>query len=182
MNRWKRAIAIDFDGTLCENEYPDIGEPNWNVIYQAIQEQKHGAGIILWTCREGELLYNALEACAEWGLYFDAINDTLPEWKDHFGSSPRKIGADEYWDDKAVSVKNGVLLIDDNEKLTSEDLRKMDGEPVWCSDLSRWCIVKVDDYGELSGTPFILWYDGGATFTWNIEEQEPACYRNKVVK
>ena len=38
MGNWKRAIAIDFDGTLCENEYPDIGEPNWNVIYQAIQE------------------------------------------------------------------------------------------------------------------------------------------------
>lgn len=44
MGNWKRAIAIDFDGTLCENNYPDIGEPNWNVIYQAIQEQKHGAG------------------------------------------------------------------------------------------------------------------------------------------
>ena len=55
MGNWKRAIAIDFDGTLCENNYPDIGEPNWNVIYQAIQEQKHGAGLILWTCREGKL-------------------------------------------------------------------------------------------------------------------------------
>ena len=38
MGNWKRAIAIDFDGTLCENNYPDIGEPNWNVIYEAIQE------------------------------------------------------------------------------------------------------------------------------------------------
>ena len=111
MENWKRAIAIDFDGTLCENEYPDIGEPNWNVIYQAIQEQKYGSGLILWTCREGELLYNALEACA--GLYFDAINESLPEWKEHFGTSPRKVGANEYWDDKAVPVKNGGLVYND---------------------------------------------------------------------
>ena len=80
MGNRKRAIAIDFDGTLCENNYPDIGEPNWNVIYEAIQEQKHGAGLILWTCREGKLLYDAMEACFDWGLQFDAINDSLPEW------------------------------------------------------------------------------------------------------
>ncbi len=110
MGNWKRAIAIDFDGTLCKNEYPDIGDPNWNVIYEALQEQKHGAGLILWTCREGNLLYDALEACAEWGLYFDAINDSLPEWKEYFGSTPRKIGADEYWDDKAKVIKNGELI------------------------------------------------------------------------
>ena len=121
MGNWKRAIAIDFDGTLCKNEYPDIGEPNWNVIYEALQEQKHGAGLILWTCREGNLLYDALEACAEWGLYFDAINDSLPEWKEHFGTTPRKIGADEYWDDKAVLVRSGEL-IDGRVELTTVQL------------------------------------------------------------
>lgn len=110
MNSWKRAIAIDFDGTLCQSQYPDIGEPNWSIIYQAIQEQKHGAGLILWTCREGELLSDAIEACAEWGLHFDAVNDSLPEWKEHFGSDCRKVGADEYWDDKAKAVKNGCLV------------------------------------------------------------------------
>lgn len=110
MWNWKRAIAIDFDGTLCENNYPDIGEPNWNVIYQAIQEQKHGAGLILWTCREGKLLYDAMEACFDWGIQFDAINESLPEWKEHFGTAPRKVGADEYWDDKAKVVKNGELI------------------------------------------------------------------------
>ena len=124
MGNWKRAIAIDFDGTLCENNYPDIGEPNWNVIYQAIQEQKHGAGLILWTCREGKLLYDAMEACFDWGIQFDAINDSLPEWKEHFGTSPRKIGADEYWDDKAKVVKNGELVDNDYLKQQSVILLK----------------------------------------------------------
>lgn len=110
MGDWKRAIAIDFDGTICESKYPDIGKPNWNIINQAIQEQAHGAGLILWTCREGELLSDAVRACVEWGLYFDAINDSLPEWKERFGSDCRKIGADEYWDDKAIPVRNGCLV------------------------------------------------------------------------
>ena len=110
MGDWKRAIAIDFDGTICKNKYPDIGEPNWNIINQARLEQKYGAGLILWTCREGELLSTAIKACAEWGLRFDAVNDSLPEWKEHFGSDCRKIGADEYWDDKAIPVRNGCLV------------------------------------------------------------------------
>lgn len=110
MGDWKRAIAIDFDGTICKSKYPDIGKPNWNIINQAIQEQAHGAGLILWTCREGELLSDAVRACVEWGLYFDAINDSLPEWKERFGSDCRKIGADEYWDDKAIPVRNGCLV------------------------------------------------------------------------
>lgn len=60
----QKAIAIDFDGCLCANAYPDIGAPNWEIIVAAAAEQIAGAGLILWTCREGELLENALEACA----------------------------------------------------------------------------------------------------------------------
>ena len=47
------AIAIDFDGILCQNAYPDIGDPNWDTIHQALKEQSNGAKLILWTCREG---------------------------------------------------------------------------------------------------------------------------------
>lgn len=45
------AIAIDFDGILCQNAYPDIGDPNWDTIHQALKEQSNGAKLILWTCR-----------------------------------------------------------------------------------------------------------------------------------
>ena len=69
-----------------------------------------GAGLILWTCREGELLENALEACARWGLHFDAVNDSLPSWKKFYGNDTRKVGATEYWDDKAYRVQNGKLM------------------------------------------------------------------------
>lgn len=63
-----KAIAIDFDGCICTNAFPNIGAPNRSVIDKAIAEQAAGAGLILWTCREGELLQQALDACAQWGL------------------------------------------------------------------------------------------------------------------
>ena len=98
-------IAIDFDGCLCTSAYPEIGFPNWEAISKAKSRQKNGAKLILWTCREGELLQNAINACIEWGLYFDAVNDSIPEWKEFYGNDSRKIGANEYWDDKAVKVE-----------------------------------------------------------------------------
>lgn len=106
----QRAVAIDFDGCLCANAYPEIGAPNWNIIVAAADKKKHGAGLILWTCREGKLLEDALEACERWGLEFDAVNDSLPSWKEFYGDDSRKVGADEYWDDKALRVENGEFV------------------------------------------------------------------------
>ena len=99
-----KVIAVDFDGTLCENKWPQVGAPRWAVIYRLLDEKANGASIILWTCREGELLKHAVEAAASWGIQFDAINDSLPSWKTAWKSDPRKIGASEYWDDKAVFI------------------------------------------------------------------------------
>jgi len=103
-------IAVDFDGTICQNAYPDIGEPNWHTIEKAKQEQEHGAKLILWTCREGGSLARAVAACMEWGLTFDAINENLPEWREAYGTNPRKIGATEYWDDRSV-IADGTCVL-----------------------------------------------------------------------
>ena len=32
-------IAVDFDGTLCENKWPDIGEPNVDLISYLKKQQ-----------------------------------------------------------------------------------------------------------------------------------------------
>lgn len=99
-----KAIAIDFDGCLCDNAHPAIGAPHWGVIARAKMEQEAGAGLILWTCREGQLLLEAVAACESWGLHFDAINESLPSWIAAFDNAPRKVGASEYWDDRAVPM------------------------------------------------------------------------------
>lgn len=96
-----KIIAVDFDGTLCQDRYPDIGAPT-PLLKKAIEEQKNGAAIIMWTCRKGALIDKAVEWCAAHGLVFDAINANLPEnIREYGGMDTRKVYADEYWDDKA---------------------------------------------------------------------------------
>lgn len=99
-----KIIAIDYDGTIALNSYPQAGDPNWPVIERVKAEAAAGARIILWTCRDGEELDIAVSACAAWGIVLDAVNDNLPEMKEAWGNNPRKIFANEYWDDKAVNV------------------------------------------------------------------------------
>lgn len=106
-NSLQKAIAIDFDGCLCENKYPEIGRPNWKIIRKAIEEKEKGTGLILWTCRQGAMLKEAIDAAAKWGIHFDAVNESLPSWRKAFRNNPRKVGADEYWDDKAVTIIYG---------------------------------------------------------------------------
>lgn len=98
----RKVIAVDFDDCICSNNWPDVGKPNQVVIDELKEEQKLGTAIILWTCRGGIALQNAIEACATWGLYFDAVNENLPERIKVWGRDSRKISADEYWDDLAV--------------------------------------------------------------------------------
>ena len=98
----KKIIAVDFDGTLCKNEYPQIGVPIYSVINKLKIEQERGAQLILWTCRRGKELAEAVFWCSIHGLMFDAINDNVKSTIERFGGDSRKIYADEYWDDRAV--------------------------------------------------------------------------------
>ncbi len=95
-----KIIAVDFDGTLCENKWPEIGEPIQNVIEYVLEEKKKGAKLILWTNRVDERLEEAVRWCKEKGILFDAVNDNLTEVVESFGSNCRKIFANEYIDDR----------------------------------------------------------------------------------
>lgn len=97
--------AVDFDGTLCEFDYPNIGKPKKKVIDFCIQKQKEGHKIILWTCRVGSHLKSAVEWCEKQGLVFDAVNENLIERIDEFGGDCRKVSADFYIDDKNILVE-----------------------------------------------------------------------------
>lgn len=100
----KTIIAVDFDGTLCINEYPRIGEPMETMIdFLKLAHSRHDPNsckIILWTCRTGDLLSEAVEWCKTMGLKFDAVNENLPEIVEEFGGDSRKIYADIYIDDR----------------------------------------------------------------------------------
>lgn len=82
----EQIIAVDFDGTLCENKWPEIGEPNTELISYLIEMRKtFDAKIILWTCRAGEMLDKAVNWCSEHGLEFDAVNENLPHIVEELG-------------------------------------------------------------------------------------------------
>ena len=109
-NKYK-IIAVDFDGTLCFSNWPELSEPNRPLIEYLCSQKKSGNRLILWTCRAGEALEKAVFWCKEQGLYFDAINDNLPEVVEQYGNNSRKITCDFYIDDKALlpEVTGGIL-------------------------------------------------------------------------
>lgn len=97
-----RIIAVDFDGTLCYEAWPGIGEPREGVLEYVRDQKAQGARLVLWTCRRGERLEDALKWCGERRIVFDAVNENLPDIVAVFGGDCRKIYADEYLEDKAV--------------------------------------------------------------------------------
>lgn len=92
--------AIDFDGTLCEDKFPEIGEPHVNRINNVKRLQEDGHKVILWTCRNGAALDKAVEWCNQQGLTFDAVNENLPEVQAKWGGDTRKVYCNYYIDDK----------------------------------------------------------------------------------
>lgn len=95
-------IAVDFDGTLCENMYPEIGKPNSVLIDDLKMRKNNGVKLILWTCRVGDQLEQAIDWCRDHGLVFDTVNQNLPEIVESFGGDCRKVFAHEYIDDRNV--------------------------------------------------------------------------------
>ena len=93
-----KIIAVDFDGTLCYSNWPELGAPNTMLIDYLLQEKAAGNKLILWTCRAGKALTDATEWCCEQGLTFDAVNDNLPEIVELYGNNSRKITCDLYID------------------------------------------------------------------------------------
>lgn len=149
MNTLPRIIAVDFDGCLFTNKWPDIGDPIEKNIAKLKGEQTNGAKIILWTSRTGVRLTEALVACAEQDICFDAVNENIPAVTYTFDSDCRKIFAHEYWDDRAVLM---------NEETNTED-----------SEMYQWAAREIDlvsagliaDYDQSKGESQELDYDLG---------------------
>lgn len=101
---YRRIVAVDFDGTLAETKFPEIIKPIRKMIKHCIQLQKEGAILILYTCRNGKDLQDAVEWCAAQGLIFDYVNENTTEnIAKYGGGDTRKIFAHEYIDDKSIN-------------------------------------------------------------------------------
>lgn len=91
-------IAVDFDGTIVEHRYPQIGKPVPFALDILIKLREERHTLILWTVREGALLQEAIDYCAARGVVFYAHNANFPE-EDPVKAS-RKLTADLFIDDR----------------------------------------------------------------------------------
>lgn len=90
-------IACDFDGTIEKD-----GKPNISLINKLREEQRRGNVVILWTCRSGIRLNEAIHFMTRYGLRPNYVNANVPKMVSKFGCDSRKVFADVYIDDKAV--------------------------------------------------------------------------------
>lgn len=94
-------IAIDFDGTLVRSDYPHIHglQPYAKEVMHRLKDEGHY--LILWTCRKGEELMQAINYLLGQGIPFDRINDHHPgNLQSYGGQGGKKIYADLYVDDR----------------------------------------------------------------------------------
>lgn len=105
MDKLPYIVALDFDGTIVKQAYPEIGEPNHRFIQKIrkMQAENPTTRWVLWTCRTEKHLDDAVKFCYQQGLRFDAVNRNIDEVIKMFGHDTRKVYADVYVDDK-----NGV--------------------------------------------------------------------------
>ena len=119
-------IAVDFDGTIVEHRYPQIGEeiPFATATLKMLINERHR--LILWSVREGKLLEEAVEWCRKRGVEFYAVNQDYPEEDIAHTGFSRKVKAD--------------LFIDD--RLTYEELFRENSEPVRQKKKGFWARLK----------------------------------------
>lgn len=118
-------IAVDFDGTIVEHEYPAVGK-EIPFATDTLKKMIHdGHRLVLWTVREGRLLQEAIEFCRERGVEFYAINRDYPEEeKEHNKHFSRKLKVDLWIDDRNVGGLPdwGTIYEMVRKKLTWQDL------------------------------------------------------------
>lgn len=67
-------LAVDFDGTIVDHAYPEIGEEVPNAIKWLKYLSARGANIILWTVRQDERLEQAVEYLSDNDIPLYGVN------------------------------------------------------------------------------------------------------------
>jgi hydroxymethylpyrimidine pyrophosphatase-like HAD family hydrolase len=101
LNDKSKVIAVDFDGTVVEHKYPEIGKEMLFAFATLKALQQKGHKLILWTIRTGDLLQEAVDYCKANGVEFYAVNKNYPEEVLDERTS-RKLNADIFIDDRNV--------------------------------------------------------------------------------
>ncbi len=139
-------IAVDFDGTIVEHRYPEIGREIPFAIDTLKMLTKEGHRLILWSVREGRLLEEAVEWCRERGLEFYAVNKDYPEESREDKNYSRKLKVEMFIDDRNVGGLPdwGVIYKMITEKKSYRDilLEELNSEEYDAKPKRRWLFGK----------------------------------------
>lgn len=139
-------IAVDFDGTIVEHRYPEIGREIPFAIDTLKMLTKEGHRLILWSVREGRLLEEAVEWCRERGLEFYAVNKDYPEESREDKNYSRKLKVELFIDDRNVGDLPdwGVIYKMITEKKSYRDilLEELNSEEYDAKPKRRWLFGK----------------------------------------
>ena len=96
--------------------------------------------------------------------------------KDTWNSKTAPVSWAEAYADFKDDINSIPAFAQPGNPLTLEQLREMDGQPVWSEDVERWALVSVDNVGGWKGVPFVLFMENGAKFNWNVEIRKLTLY------
>lgn len=167
-----------YDGIrLLIERQPTLTPPNeWVSVEERLPEYNPGTGAkSYWVAKKdnaGNWQMKIAQYC-DYGYAMTVDAETEVTWRD--------------WDfTKIVNVTHWMPLpappgkdnnVPTNEPLTLEQLREMDGEPVWVEDVKHWALIDIEKGGQWDGVPFAIWAENGTKFTYNVESRGLHCYR-----
>ena len=155
-NELYRHRAILFS-VIC-NERPEV---SWKSKRHHDGTMYDGMFIVGIDTPEGQATYH-YDIDPYWDMFRVKELELAPEWDGHTpGEAIRRIGT----------------LTTQNEPLALEQLREMDGEPVWVEDVKHWALIDIEKGGQWDGVPFAVWAENGVKFTYNVESRDLHCYR-----
>lgn len=113
-------FAIDFDGTIVLDKYPNIGEPVPKALETIREIKRLGHNVIIWSCRVEPQISEMRKFLIENNVPFDHINENCPAKIAYYKNDTRKIGADYYIDDKMI----GHWTWDDVLRIANKELKR----------------------------------------------------------
>lgn len=100
--QYKGVLAIDFDNTIADTNYPTINgliKESKKYINKLYNDNWY---IIIWTCRADNYLKDAINFLDKEGIKYHLVNEHCPRLIELYENDTRKISADFYIDDKNI--------------------------------------------------------------------------------
>ena len=114
-------IAVDFDGTISRGKYPAIDGAQSDAVEVLTQLHEAGHYIIIWTCRCGQPLLDAINWLLENKIPFDRVNDHNPDNVRKYGEGGNKVYAHVYIDDKNLGGFPGWLAAREGIRIMEQE-------------------------------------------------------------